>query len=503
MTPGDSAPGESPSPPAVIVGTTPGASGKTRQTSRSEAIVLRGVDLTVEDGEFLVLVGSSGCGKSTLLRSIAGLETVTSGTISIGDRVVNDLPPKARNIAMVFQSYALYPHLTVYDNLAFGLRRTQGWSRGESAVEPQGHSAIGAMASMASMASPDTEMRPNVSRLENSRLENSRLENSRAEPESPLWERTLVGLTRSLPVALRYKSARETAIDRRVRQVAKTLQIDTLLDRLPKQLSGGQKQRVALGRAMARNPDVFLMDEPLSNLDAKLRAETRAQIVNLQRQLGITTIYVTHDQTEAMTMGDRIAIINEGQIVQLGQPMELYRRPINRFVAGFIGSPPMNFIPVRLKSPTTIVRSETRSGLDPQGAGQDIASTQAQPFQFTLPDAWATVLAAYRDRDLVLGLRPEALSLGVPAPKNLHGTIATLETLGSDTYATIAIAPDSTSDFVPHSASSATAIPPLRITARLSADLPLVLNESIWLAIDPSAIHLFDAATGVALFATS
>ena len=441
------------------------STAKKRQKSRAEAIVLRGVDLTVEDGEFLVLVGSSGCGKSTLLRSIAGLETVTSGTIAIGDRVVNDLPPKARNIAMVFQSYALYPHLTVYDNLAFGLRRTQGWSREDSPAIAEGSSAVSAHL---------------------------------AEPESSWWEQVVVGVTRSLPVALRYKSARETAIDRRVRQVAKTLQIDMLLDRLPKQLSGGQKQRVALGRAMARNPDVFLMDEPLSNLDAKLRAETRAQIVSLQRQLGITTIYVTHDQTEAMTMGDRIAIINDGQIVQLGQPMELYRRPVNRFVAAFIGSPPMNFLAVRLKAPTTIVRSDVRSGVRSEfQADISLSASPTQPFQFTLPDAWATVLASYRDRELLLGLRPEALSLGVPAPKNLHGTIVTLETLGSDTYVTIAIKPESgmTDELLPSST--------IRLTARLNADTPLVLNESIWLAIDPLAIHLFDAATGIALFAAS
>jgi multiple sugar transport system ATP-binding protein len=432
-----------------------------------DAIVLRGVDLTVEDGEFLVLVGSSGCGKSTLLRSIAGLETVTSGTITIGDRVVNDLPPKARNIAMVFQSYALYPHLTVYDNLAFGLRRTRGWSREEGSLKTAEASAMSA---------------------------------NPVEPESPWWEQVLVGVTRSLPAALRYKSARETAIDRRVRQVAKTLQIDRLLDRRPKQLSGGQKQRVALGRAMARNPDVFLMDEPLSNLDAKLRAETRAQIVSLQRQLGITTIYVTHDQTEAMTMGDRIAIINEGQIVQLGQPMELYRRPVNRFVASFIGSPPMNFLAVRLKSPTTIVRADRADRADSR-PDPSAALPPAQPFQFTLPDAWATVLAPYRDRDLLLGLRPEALSLGVPAPKNLHGTIVTLETLGSDTYVTIAIAPESELDSVLDA--NPLSSPMIRLTARLSADTPLALHESIWLTIDPLAIHLFDAATGIALFAAT
>jgi multiple sugar transport system ATP-binding protein len=221
--------------------------------------VLRRINLTINDGEFMVLVGPSGCGKSTLLRLIAGLEKLTGGNIYVGDRLVNDLPPKHRDIAMVFQSYALYPHMTVYDNLAFGLRRTEM-----------------------------TDAKPSSSQF---------------------TEDLLVALTRPLPSKLRYWSKKERGIHQQVQTVAQMLQIDALLDRLPRQLSGGQKQRVALGRAMARNPQVFLMDEPLSNLDAKLRTETRAQIVNLQRKLGITTIYVTHDQTEAMTMGDRIAVI--------------------------------------------------------------------------------------------------------------------------------------------------------------------------------------------------
>ncbi len=246
----------------------------------------------------MVLVGPSGCGKSTLLRLIAGLEDVTGGNILIGDRVVNQIPSKARDIAMVFQSYALYPHLSVYDNIAFGMRRMN-------------------------------------------------LAQDRIQGKYPQWlENALTGLTRKLPKGLRYRSEQEKKIEQQVREVANRLQIDLLLDRLPKELSGGQKQRVALGRAIARNPQVFLMDEPLSNLDAKLRAETRSQIVKLQRQLGITTIYVTHDQTEAMTMGDRIAVMYQGEIQQLAKPLELYNHPANRFVAEFIGSPPMNFIKV-------------------------------------------------------------------------------------------------------------------------------------------------------------
>lgn len=252
--------------------------------------VLKAINLEIADGEFMVLVGPSGCGKSTLLRLIAGLETVTGGNILIGDRRVNDLPPKARDIAMVFQSYALYPHLSVYDNIAFGLRRMLD------------------------------------------------RENNQTEDKFPRWVGdSLRGITKPLPKSLHYLSAQEKVLAQRVNQVAQQLQIDHLLDRLPKQLSGGQKQRVALGRAIARNPQVFLMDEPLSNLDAKLRAETRSQIVQIQRQLGTTTIYVTHDQTEAMTMGDRIAVLNQGVIQQIAPPLTLYNQPANRFVGKGVG----------------------------------------------------------------------------------------------------------------------------------------------------------------------
>ncbi|MCY7284764.1 MAG: ABC transporter ATP-binding protein, partial [Cyanobacteria bacterium CAN_BIN43] len=326
--------------------------------------MLRRINLNVEDGEFMVLVGPSGCGKSTLLRLIAGLETLTGGNIWVGDRQVNNLPPKERDIAMVFQSYALYPHMTVYDNLAFGLRRTGG------------------------------------------------------NNSTGLVKRVLAQASHTLPRRWRYETAEERAIAQRVQTIAEMLQIEMLLDRLPKQLSGGQKQRVALGRAMARDPQVFLMDEPLSNLDAKLRTETRTQIVNLQRKLGTTTIYVTHDQTEAMTMGDRIAVMNAGQIQQIARPLELYNQPANRFVAEFIGSPPMNFLPVQVKAPATL---------------------QHPQFRLTLPGIWEMDLRHHVDRALLLGIRPEHLHVSVPAPKNIPIRVERVEALGSETYLTASL----------------------------------------------------------------
>ena len=230
-------------------------------------LAVNDLNLEIGDGEFMVLVGPSGCGKTTSLRMIAGLEEITSGTLRIGDRVVNDVPPKDRDIAMVFQSYALYPHMTVRENLAFGLK------------------------------------------------------------------------LRKVP---------KPEIERRVNEAAETIQLQKLLDRKPKELSGGQRQRVALGRAIVREPAVFLMDEPLSNLDAKLRVQTRAEIARLHQRLETTMVYVTHDQVEAMTMGTRIAVMNEGLLQQVGTPQKLYDEPINRFVAGFIGSPSMNFVEVTI-----------------------------------------------------------------------------------------------------------------------------------------------------------
>ncbi|MBE9004232.1 ABC transporter ATP-binding protein [Fortiea sp. LEGE XX443] len=389
--------------------------------------VLRRINLTIADGEFMVLVGPSGCGKSTLLRLIAGLELLTGGNILVGDRLVNDLPPKERDIAMVFQNYALYPHMTVYDNIAFGLRRREiggAWEPG-----------------------------------------------SRGE-KIPNWlENLLVGVTRKLPKGLRYVSQKEKLIEEQVRSVAQLLQIEPLLNRLPKQLSGGQRQRVALGRAIARNPQVFLMDEPLSNLDAKLRAETRAQIVKLQRQLGTTTIYVTHDQTEAMTMGDRIAIMNQGQIQQLASPLELYNRPANRFVAEFIGSPPMNFIPVEFHAPLLMTHPL---------------------FRLTLPEAWGKALQKYDKQTLILGIRPEHLSLSLPATKNLPVKVDLVENLGNDAFLSVRLAePDSP---VPSSA------PYLQV--RVPTDRQLSVGEQLWLSLNPEKMHFFDPETELAIFPT-
>jgi multiple sugar transport system ATP-binding protein len=390
--------------------------------------VLRSINLRIQDGEFMVLVGPSGCGKSTLLRMIAGLEEITGGTITIGDRIINALPPKDRDIAMVFQSYALYPHMTVYENLAFGLRRT-----------------------------------------------------GQRDPESKLPAAVatfLIEASRKLPKGLQYTNDREQEIDRRVKLIAESLQIEGLLHRYPKQLSGGQMQRVALGRAMARNPQVFLMDEPLSNLDAKLRAETRSEIVQLQRKLGTTTVYVTHDQTEAMTMGDRIAVLNNGQIQQLATPLELYNRPVNRFVAEFIGSPPMNFIPVQVKAPLLI-----------QGDGLE------NEFRMTLLEQYERLLAGYDGQEVHLGIRPEHLNYGVPAPKNLPIHVELIEALGSETYVygKIKQQSDERPSIIPRPVSG------IPIVARLSADREIRLGETLWLSIVPEKIHLFDPGTGLAI----
>jgi multiple sugar transport system ATP-binding protein len=232
----------------------------------ADVVAVNDLNIEIADGEFLVLVGPSGCGKTTALRCVAGLETISEGKLRIGDRVVNDVAPKDRDIAMVFQSYALYPHMSVYDNLAFGLK---------------------------------------------------------------------------------LRKTAKADIDRRVKEAAGILGLERFLDRKPKALSGGQRQRVALGRAIVREPAVFLMDEPLSNLDAKLRVQTRAEIARLHQRLGTTTVYVTHDQVEAMTMGDRIAVMKDGVLQQVGTPQELYDNPVNVFVAGFIGSPAMNFATVK------------------------------------------------------------------------------------------------------------------------------------------------------------
>src|SRR6478672_6646298 len=263
-----------------------------------DVLAINDLNIEIRDKEFLVLVGPSGCGKSTALRMIAGLEEISGGILRIGDRIVNNVAPKDRDIAMVFQSYALYPHMSVYDNMAFGLRMRKAMPKGvdESKLPDKGRGGG--------------------------------------------FLNNLVGAG----------SLRERAIRAAVESAADSIQLTQYLDRKPRQLSGGQRQRVALGRAIVREPQVFLMDEPLSNLDAKLRVQTRAEIGKLHRRLQVTTIYVTHDQTEAMTMGDRIAVMRDGILQQLDTPQNLYDHPANMFVAGFIGSPAMNFFPVTVEA---------------------------------------------------------------------------------------------------------------------------------------------------------
>ncbi len=311
--------------------------------SYGETEIIKNLDFTVNDGEFMVFVGPSGCGKSTVLRMIAGLETISSGALWIGDRMVNDVHPKDRDIAMVFQSYALYPHMNVYDNIAFGLK------------------------------------------------------------------------IRKLPAA---------DIQKRVKDVAEMLGLDKLLDRKPKALSGGQRQRVALGRAIVRNPSVFLFDEPLSNLDAELRVQMRAEISKLQRRLQTTTVYVTHDQVEAMTMGQRIAVLRacdsatplETNLMQCGSPMELYDTPDNIFVARFIGTPRMNVLPARLSDDGTEV--ELFGGRMPVSA------------QFK------EVALARRGHTVMLGIRPEHIGaadeIDWPQTQTLHGMVEMIEPLGHE-----------------------------------------------------------------------
>jgi len=317
------------------------------------------LNLDITDKEFMVLVGPSGCGKTTALRMVAGLEEATDGDIVIGERVVNDVPPKDRDIAMVFQNYALYPHMNVYDNIAFGLRLR--------------------------------------------------------ELKSFFWQITHMGEARRI----------RQDIDTRVHDVAKMLGIEHLLARRPKELSGGQRQRVALGRAIVRKPKVFLMDEPLSNLDAKLRIQTRAELIRLHRSLGITTIYVTHDQVEAMTMGQRIAVMNDGVLQQCDRPETVYTKPANKFVAGFIGSPPMNFLDAKI----------SRNGKLLVDAGD---------LKFPLPDSHpASKLVG---KTVTLGIRPEAIfdsecasSVQKTADNAFKAKVDVLEPLGHEYVAYLSV----------------------------------------------------------------
>ncbi|EMA52564.1 MULTISPECIES: ABC transporter ATP-binding protein [Halococcus] len=332
-----------------------------------DLLAVEDVDLAVEDGEFLVMVGPSGCGKSTTLRMIAGLETATAGEIEIGDRVVNDVRPQDRDIAMVFQNYALYPHMTVRENMSFGLR----------------------------LAEHD-----------------------------------------------------DGEIESRVEEAAELLEIPELLDQLPKQLSGGQQQRVALGRAIVRDPDVFLMDEPLSNLDAKLRTQMRTELQRIQEELGVTTIYVTHDQTEAMTMGDRIAILDDGELQQVAAPKTCYDRPNNEFVAGFIGSPSMNFFDV--------TATPTDDGVALAGTG----------FETNLPiDLPAG--------EYTLGVRPEDLAIAT-GDGHIDTVVDVVEPMGADNF--IYLQPAEGSG---------------EITARVDSEYHPEPGSTISLGFDPADVHFF------------
>jgi len=376
-----------------------------------------GLTLDIPDGEFMVLVGPSGCGKTTALRMLAGLEDISEGLMRIGDRVVNHVPARDRDIAMVFQSYALYPHLSVYENIAFGLK------------------------------------------------------------------------LKKLP---------KKEIESRVQKAAKTLGLDELLKRKPRNLSGGQRQRVAMGRAIVREPAVFLMDEPLSNLDAKLRVQTRGEISRLQRELATTTIYVTHDQVEAMTMGDRVAVMRKGELQQVAPPQELYDRPVNLFVGGFIGSPAMNMLDATVHCTNGTVSLRLS---DDQSLEVDPSCLDTHP-----------ALPGYDGRKVVLGIRPESLeeaSLAPDAPptRRLQGRVELREALGSelmvhfaiphaqlaDTEETKELAREST---VEGGLETAGAL----IVGRLGARANVEEGANVDVAVDTRSMHFFDPDTGLGIY---
>ena len=357
------------------------------------------LSLSVADGEFMVLVGPSGCGKTTALRMIAGLEEISDGTISIGGRVVNNVLPKDRDIAMVFQNYALYPQMSVAQNMGF---------------------------------------------------------------------------------ALKIRNTPKDEIKRRVDEAAKILRLTEYLDRRPKALSGGQRQRVAMGRAIVREPQAFLMDEPLSNLDAQLRVEMRSEISRIQRLLGVATMYVTHDQTEAMTMGDRVAVMRGGVLQQVATPQHLYDAPVNAFVAGFIGSPPMNLLPATL--------SRVDGALRLHFGDQQVA----------VPAAYdqSHALEHHVDRALIMGVRPEDLRTATPdTPGSFSATVTLREALGSEILAHVHFGTD---DAIVTDTATVGGLSG-RVVARLGAKESVRVGERLWLTLNPDNLHFFDAETGHSL----
>ncbi|RKD97078.1 ABC transporter ATP-binding protein [Halopiger aswanensis] len=365
----------------------------------SDIVAVDEVSIDIEDGEFLVLVGPSGCGKSTTLRMIAGLETISDGQISLDDRVINDIPAKDRDIAMVFQSYALYPHMTVRENMAFGLEESTELSDDE--------------------------------------------------------------------------------ISDRVEEAAEMMGIGDLLDRKPGELSGGQQQRVALGRAIVREPSVFLMDEPLSNLDAKLRAQMRTELQQLQEELGTTTVYVTHDQTEAMTMGDRIAILNDGELQQVGTPLECYHEPANQFVANFIGEPSMNFLDVDVR--------ETADG----------ATLVGEHLEYPISNDIATSIGSRSD--VVLGIRPEDIEIERDEGRQAGGhevaaQVSVVEPTGDENIVYLMLGDeelDTDTELLEGNRES--------IIATIDGMSTVNSGDRVVAHIPEDAIHLFDARTGEAV----
>ena len=376
-----------------------------------------GFDLEIADGEFMVLVGPSGSGKTTALRMLAGLEEISEGVVLIGDRVVNHVPSRDRDIAMVFQSYALYPHLNVYDNIAFGLR---------------------------------------------------------------------------------LQKLKRNEIDRRVQEVARILGVEQLLKRKPRALSGGQRQRVAMGRAIVRQPQAFLMDEPLSNLDAKLRVQLRAELARLLDDLGTTTIYVTHDQVEALTMGDRVAVMRRGELEQVDSPQALYDRPVNVFVGGFIGSPAMNMVEARLEPSNGTLAAAVGS----QRIVLGDEKLNAHP-----------ALRAYEGRTVILGIRPEDLEDAALAPetapdRRLRGSVVLREALGSEIVAHFDIdARPALTDDVRELAADVGAeltnqAPHTTMVGRFRADSAVHAGQQAEVAVDTRALHFFDPDTGAGIYDT-
>jgi multiple sugar transport system ATP-binding protein len=374
-----------------------------------------GMDLAIEDGEFMVLVGPSGCGKTTALRMVAGLEEISEGVLRIGDRVVNHVPPRDRDIAMVFQSYALYPHLTVYENIAFSLR------------------------------------------------------------------------LHKVP---------KDEVDRRVKEAARILGLEPFLARKPRALSGGQRQRVAMGRAIVRQPQAFLMDEPLSNLDAKLRVQMRAEIARLQNDLGVTTVYVTHDQVEAMTMGDRVAVMRKGELQQVAPPQELYDHPVNLFVGGFIGSPAMNMVEATL---------ERRNGGLVAAAGSQRISLGSETLSAR------PALEAYEGRTVTLGIRPEdledvALVTDAPADRRLRGKAVLREALGAEVIVHFEVdAKPALTEEVRELAEDAGEEMPASenettMVGRFGARTQVRVGEPLNVVVDTRALHFFDQDTGFGIY---